>query len=119
MKISNLQTIAVAKNQNPLWLLIQAIFGTLFLIVVTGCGPTPPPPPPRPEVTAMRNLYDSWNLGTASIAGQFNGARCNSEVKNESNLGDYVVCNATMKGYVHLSEWHCSTSPKGQCKMLR
>lgn len=119
MKISYLRTIVAAKKQKPLRLLIQAILGTLFLIVVTGCGPTPPPPPPRPEVAAMRNLYDSWNLGTATTAGQFNGTRCNSEVKNESDLGDYVVCNATMKGYAHLSEWHCSTSPKGRCKMLR
>lgn len=97
---------------------IRTTFAIAFLFVVAGCKPSPPLPP-RPSEVALDNLYDSWNLGTMSVADQFSGVSCGSEVKSDPVSGNYIVCTAYMKGYVHQSMWHCSTVQKGGCRMFR
>ena len=94
-----------------------------FLAVLAGCEPSSPPPP-SPKEVAMSNLHNSWNLGTAYIGNQFVNASCESKVNKDLSsdgfgVGDYVVCTAIMKGYVHESMWHCSVMKKGRCRRVQ
>jgi hypothetical protein len=88
----------------------------MLFSILAGCGQEPPPP--TPSEIARSNLYKSWNLGTVSIAGQFDFVNCGFNVESDTELGETIRCSAKMKGYLNNIYFQCSIKHSGRCRTL-